>query len=168
MELPLNGTRSVRPLIQTAFSERNGTVSPDGRWIAYEAEDSGQPQIYVRPYPNVNAGRWQVSSEIGTRPLWSRDGRDLFYVSRSGFMSVAVQARSSWMSTTPKLIVPFTQGSYNALGPNIPGRTYDISLDGQRLLIVKNIPAATQETSPRQIVVVQHFDEELKRLVSSN
>jgi len=168
MELPLNGTRSVRPLIQTAFSERNGTVSPDGRWIAYEAEDSGQPQIYVRPYPNVNAGRWQVSSEIGTRPLWSRDGRDLFYVSRSGFMSVEVQARSSWMSTTPKLIVPFTQGSYNALGPNIPGRTYDISLDGQRLLIVKNIPAATQETSPRQIVVVQHFDEELKRLVSSN
>jgi len=57
------------PLIQTPFAERNGEISPDGRWIAYEANDSGQFEIYVRPFPDVARGRWQVSTGGGTRPL---------------------------------------------------------------------------------------------------
>jgi eukaryotic-like serine/threonine-protein kinase len=172
MELQLNGTHSVRPLVRTSFAERNGVVSPDGRWLAYEAEDSGQSEVYVRPYPNVGGGRWQISAGGGDRPLWSRDGHELFYVGRAAFMRAAVQGGASWVSTTPSPVVPLSppaggaQGSYTVIGPNIPGRTYDISSDGQRLLIVKNVPAAAnQETSPHQIVVVQHFDQELKRLV---
>src|SRR5262249_35461591 len=75
------GTHTVTPLVHTAAAERNGMVSPDGRWLAYESNDSSSFEIYVRPYPDVESGRWQVSTGGGTRPLWSRDGRGLFYVS---------------------------------------------------------------------------------------
>ena len=169
MQLQLDPTHKIAPLIQTSFSERNATVSPDGRWLAYEAEDSGQVEIYVRPYPDVNSGRWQVSTGIGSQPLWSGNGRELFYVTRSGLMRVTVQEGPAWVATSPSQVVPFTP-AYE-IGPNnpgLPGRTYALSSDGQRLLAVKNVPSASQESSPRQIVVVQHFDEELTRLLPSS
>ena len=74
-----SSTRAVGPLLQTAFGERNAEVSPDGRWVAYESNESGQDEIYVRPFPDVESGRWQVSTGGGTRPLWARNGRELFY-----------------------------------------------------------------------------------------
>ena len=84
MTLPLSGARRAAPLIQTPFVERNGEVSPDGRWLAYQANDSGQFEIYVRPFPDVTAGRWQVSTGGGTRPLWHRNGQELFYLAPTG------------------------------------------------------------------------------------
>jgi Tol biopolymer transport system component len=60
MQVELSGTRRVMPLVQTPFAERNGIISPDGRWLAYEANDSGQFEIYVRPFPDVERGHWQV------------------------------------------------------------------------------------------------------------
>src|SRR5204862_7655544 len=80
LQLALDGTRRVTPLVQTKFDERNGTISPDGRWLAYESNSSGPFEIYVRPFPNVGGGEWQVSTALGTRPLWARSGRELFYV----------------------------------------------------------------------------------------
>ena len=94
MQIELDGTRRVTPLVQSPFTERNGIVSPDGRWLAYEANDSGRFEIYVRPFPDVNSGRWQVSTAGGTRPLWARSGQELFYVSPTGaLMRVGVDAR---------------------------------------------------------------------------
>ena len=84
MQLRLDGTHAVTPLVQTPFSERNGEVSPDGRWLAYEANDSGRFDIYVRPFPDVSSGYWQVSTDGGTRPLWARNGQELFYLTRDG------------------------------------------------------------------------------------
>ena len=75
MQMTLDGTRRVTPLVQSPFVERNGVVSPDGRWLAYEANDSGRFEIYVRPFPDVNGGHWRVSTAGGTRPLWARFGR---------------------------------------------------------------------------------------------
>jgi serine/threonine-protein kinase len=72
--LPLQGERRAQPLIQTPFTERNADISPDGRWLAYESNDSGQLEVYVRPFPNVNDGRWQVSTGGGTVPLWAGTG----------------------------------------------------------------------------------------------
>ena len=63
MQMELDGTRRVTPLVQSPFTERNGIVSPDGRWLAYEANDSGRFEIYVRPFPDVNSGHWQVSTD---------------------------------------------------------------------------------------------------------
>ena len=77
MMLTLDKDRRVQPLVQTPSAERNGEISPDGRWLAYQSNDSGQVQIYVRPFPDVNNGQWQVSTDGGTQPLWARNGQEL-------------------------------------------------------------------------------------------
>ena len=84
LQLALDGTRRVTPLLQTKFDERNGIVSPDGRWLAYESNSSGSFEIYVRPFPNVGGGQWQVSTAGGRQPLWARSGKELFYVGADG------------------------------------------------------------------------------------
>jgi len=148
------------PLVRTTFAERNAEVSPGGQWVAYESNDSGRPEIYVRPFPDVNGGRWQVSTSGGRMPLWSRDGGELFYVSPDDAMMVSrVEAGRTWVAATP---VQLFRGDYLfATGANT--RTFDIAPDGKRFLMVKDIETANAPQA--SIVVVEHFDEELKRLV---
>ena len=161
MAIELDATRRVTPLVQSPFNERNGTVSPDGRWLAYEANDSGRFEIYVRPFPEVNSGRWQVSTTGGTRPIWARSGQELVYVSPTGaLMGVGVARGPSWAATTPTLVVK--EGYFTNL--NWWGRSYDISPDGQRFLMIKE-GGADGTAAPASIIVVQHWVEELKRLV---
>jgi serine/threonine-protein kinase len=106
MQVAVTGTHTISPLVHTPANERNGIVSPDGRWLAYEANDSGPFEIYVRPYPDVTSGHWQVSTGGGTRPLWSRDGRELFYVSPAyALMRVGVERAVSWAATTPSTVI---------------------------------------------------------------
>jgi eukaryotic-like serine/threonine-protein kinase len=157
--LALDGPPRVQPLIATPFNERNGIVSPDGRWLAYESDSSGQFEIYVRPYPNVNDGQWKISTASGTRPLWAPNGQELFYVGPDGvLMGVRTDARGSlWSASSPLKIL---EGPYMTLS-SISGRTYDISPDGRRFLMVKR-PA---NRAPPQIVIVQNWFEELRRLV---
>ena len=135
MQMELDGTHRVTPLVQSSFTERNGIVSPDGRWLAYEANDSGRVEISVRPFPDVNSGHWQVSTAGGTRPLWARSGQELFYVSPTGaLMRVGVERSASWSATTPTLLVK--EGLLHDSGA-LFGRTYDVSPDGQRFLMIK-------------------------------
>jgi serine/threonine-protein kinase len=163
MQVELIGTRTVTALVQSPVAERNGIIAPDGRWLAYEANDSGQFEIYVRPYPSVNGGRWQVSTGGGTRPVWSRTGEELFYASPAGaILRVNVERGTSWAATTPATVV---KAGY-VIPSGFPGRFYDVSSDGQRFLVVKS--ASDPTGPPPQIVIVQHFDEELKRLVPTN
>ena len=90
------------PLVQTPATERNGTISPDGRWLAYEASDSGQLEIHVRPFPEVKTGHWKVSTAGGTRPLWARNGQELFYLGPDGaLMRVGVERGATWAATAP-------------------------------------------------------------------
>jgi len=97
IEIRLDGTRRVTPLVQSSFAERNGVVSPNGRWLAYETNDSGRFEISVRPFPDVNNGQWRVSTAGGTRPLGAPDGQELVYVSPAGaLMSVVVARGPSW------------------------------------------------------------------------
>jgi serine/threonine-protein kinase len=162
MQVALDGTRRVTALVQSPFTERNGIVSPDGRWLAYEANDSGQFEIYVRPFPEVNSGHWQVSTAGGTRPLWARSGQELFYASPTGaLMRVGVDHASSWTATAPTRLVK--EGYVTIPGGN-PGRTYDISPDGQRFLMIKEGSGTDQTAVAPQVIVVQHWIEELKRL----
>ena len=166
MQVELDGTHRVTPLVQTPFAEQNGIISPDGRWLAYEANDSGQFEVYVRPFPDVNGGHWQVSTGGGTRPLWARNGQELFYLSPAGaLMRVGVERGPSWAATTPTLLIK--EGYVTVPGGN-PGRTYDISPDGQRFLLIKAGGGSEQAAAPITLIVVQHFDEELKRLVPTN
>jgi serine/threonine-protein kinase len=164
MQVELDGTHRVTPLVQSPFAERNGIVSPDGRWLAYQADESGRFEISVRPFPDVNSGHWQVSTAGGTRPLWARNGQELVYVSLTGaLMRVGVLRAPSWAATTPTMLVK--EGYYTTPGAPFLGPTYDISPDGQRFLMIKEGGGTDQTDAPPQLIVVQHWTEELKRLV---
>jgi serine/threonine-protein kinase len=154
----------VEPLLETRFEERGGIVSPDGRWLAYESNSSGRFEIYVRPFPHVGDGQWQVSSAGGVQPLWARSGRELFYLAPDGaLLSVPVDPRgSAWNAgTATKLFA----GHYFTGSGVYTARQYDMSPDGQRFLMIKEGGGTDQTATPPQIIIVQHFDEELKRLV---
>ena len=161
LQVALDGTRRVTPLLQTKFDERNGIVSPDGRWLAYESNSSGSSEIYVRPFPNVGGGQRQVSTAGGRQPLWSRSGKELFYVGPDrALLRVPVEASgATWNAGTPMKLL---EGRY-VTGSTI-GRTYDVSPDGQRFLVIK-APETEPGAALPALIVVQHWDEELKRLV---
>jgi serine/threonine protein kinase len=167
MQVELEGTHRVTPLVQSSFTERNGIVSPDGRWLAYEANDSGSFEIHVRPFPVVNDGHWQVSTGGGNRPLWARSGQELLFLSSTGeLMRVGVEPSATWAATTPtKVLVP--SHYYDGAGGYV-GLGYDVSPDGQRFLRIKESVGTDQTVAPPQVIVVQHWAEELKRLVPTN
>jgi len=154
----------VAPLLETMFSEANAQVSPDGRWLAYESDESGQLEVYVRPFPDIDAGRWQVSTGGGAQPVWARNGRELFYRSGDAVMSVPVETGASFVSRNP--VVLFT----GEFAPSIGGRNYDVSPDGQRFLMLKvgASGADAQDIPPVRITVVLNWFEELRRLVPTN
>jgi eukaryotic-like serine/threonine-protein kinase len=164
-ELQEESTRNVRPLVQTMFDELNGEISPDGRWLAYQSNESGQDEIYVRPFPDVNSGRWQISTGGGTRPVWARNGEELFYLAPGvAMMSAPVdgaptESRSTFRVGTPAKLF---EGRYFAVA-GTDGRTYDVSPDGQRFLMIKVGDGSGQTAAPPSIVVVQHWVEELKQ-----
>ena len=161
MMLTLEKDRRVQPLIQGPLVDRNAEVSPDGQWLAYESNDSGQPQVFVRPFPDVNKGKIQVSTVGGAQPLWARNGQELFYIAPGGvLMSVPVKRGTTWTAGTPTKLIeaPYFRG-----GGGNDSRMYDVSPDGKRFLMIKQDVSANQPAA--RIVVVQHWLEELKRLV---
>ena len=167
MMLTLEKDRRVQPLVQTPAAERNAEISPDGRWLAYESNDSGQFQIFVRPFPNVTAGLWPVSTGGGMQPLWAKNGQELFYLAPSGaLMSVRVAPGATWTASTPTKLMdaPYYHGGNGLFGGGL-FRTYDVSLDGTRFLMIKEGGGPNQSTAPLSIVVVQNWLEELKGLV---
>ena len=107
MQLALDGTRRVTALLQTKYDELNGSVSPDGRWLAYESNSSGSFEIYVQPFPNAGGGQRQVSTAGGRQPLWSRSGKELVYVGADGALRrVPVEASGgTWNAGTPMKIL---------------------------------------------------------------
>ncbi|NOT27794.1 MAG: hypothetical protein HOP16_17035, partial [Acidobacteria bacterium] len=153
--------RTVAPLLQTPFDERNGTISPDGRWLAYEADGSGRSEVYVRPYPNVADGQWQVSTSGGTKPLWSHKGDELFYLAADGaLMTVRVNASgATWNGSVPAKLL---EAYWNGEGA-VAGRTYDVSPDSRRFLMIKQAGA---NVAPPSVIVVQNWFAELGRLTA--
>ena len=163
LQLALDGSHRVTPLLQTKSDELNGIVSPDGRWLAYESNSSGPYDIYVRPFPNVAGGQSPVSTAGGRQPLWARSGKELFYFGSDGVLfRVPVEASgATWNAGTPMKLL---EGRYyTGAGGASAGRTYDVSPDGQRFLMIK--PPTDGGAVAPALIVVQHFDEELKRLV---
>ena len=163
MLLTLAQERRVLPVVQTPQGEQNGDISPDGRWLAYDSNEAGPAQIFVRPFPNTTEGKTQVSTRGGSRPLWARNGRELFYLAPDGtLMSVSVAAGAAWSAGTPTRVVP--RPYYVGPGVSDP-RPYDVSPDNQRFLMLKQAGSLDQTPAPATVVVVQNWVEELKRLV---
>jgi eukaryotic-like serine/threonine-protein kinase len=160
MQLHLDGSSKTEPLVQTGFAEVAGELSPDGRWIAYFSNESGQMEVYVRPFPKVDSGRWLISTGGGSRPAWSRNGRELFYLAPStAMMVVSVQTNPTFTPSNPsKLFDVPGAASLQA------GRTYDVSPDGKRFLMTKDV-ASDRAAPSTPIEVVVHWTEELKARV---
>ena len=160
-----DSARKMEPLLSATGMDFGAEVSPDGKWLAYHSNISGEFQVYVRPFPNVQDGRSQISTAGGTRAAWSRNGRELFYLDGEGMLtSVAVPAAPG-STFSPGPPVKILNKSYHA-GASILGldlRAYDVSPDGQRFLMIKE-PDSAPPTSPAavNIVVVLNWIEELK------
>jgi Tol biopolymer transport system component len=101
--LSLKGPQILQPFLRTRFTEAGPVFSPDGRWIAYASDESGQYEIYVRPYPGPG-GQWRVSTKGGEHVSWSRDGKELFYRNGPKVMSVAVNLSLEFTAGPPRLL----------------------------------------------------------------
>ena len=132
-------------------------ASPDGGWLAYQSDESGRGEIYVRPFPGPG-GKWLISTEGGTQPVWARNGRELFYRNGDKMMAAAVETEPVFAAVKPKLLF---EGHYETgIYPSLPN--YDVSPDGRRFLMIKS---SEQETAATQINVVLNWLEDLKRRV---
>ncbi len=149
--------RTPKLLLHENYVERSPVISPDGRWLAYESNESGQFEIFVRPFPDVDSGgKWQVSTNGGQTPLWSPDCKELFYQSDDTVMLVSVDTDPTFRLGTPKSL--FT-GPYGLS---------DISPDGKRFLLMKSAVTTDDESTentPRRINIVTNWFEELKERV---
>lgn len=166
MLLSLKGTPRVEPLLSTPFDERDATISPDGRWMAYESNQSGQSQVYVRPFPIVGTQLHQISTAGGRTPLWSPTGRELFFVDYASVLAVPVRVTPGFSAGNPTRLFDTRSFVVDArfVGGGTP-RTYDVSPDGQRFLMIKENAASEHDAAPPSMIVVQNWTEELKRLL---
>ena len=159
--LPLAGARRPQALMETAFTETNGDISHDGQWLAYQSDEQGRSQVFVRPFRNVATGvRVLVSPTSGSQPLWARNRRELFYESQDALMRVAWTGGPTFVPGTPSKLFD----APDLFDRRIPRRQFDISPDGQRFLMIKMAPGA-QSASSARFILVQHWFEELKRRV---
>ncbi|MBI4472227.1 MAG: PD40 domain-containing protein [Acidobacteria bacterium] len=147
------GEKQPKAFLKTPFNEHSGAFSPDGRWIAYTSNESGRDEIFVVPHP-APGGRWQVSTDGGAEPVWSRDGQELFYRNGDKMMAVTVETRPTFAASTPKQLfeAPFVKDHRNDVN-------YDVSPDGKRFLMIKEFES---QSSTAEINIVLNWFSELQ------
>jgi Tol biopolymer transport system component len=144
--IALQGDREPIPFLVTPADETFGQFSPDNRWVAYDSDESGQREVYVRGFapdrsPATGVGQWQISPAGGSKPRWSRDGRELFYIARDGkLMAVPVTSGTTFV---PGIPVPLFDTRVAGFAP------YDVTPDGR--FLINTIPEAT--ASPIGVVL---------------
>jgi serine/threonine-protein kinase len=153
--LHLEGRRT-ESVVHLGFGENNADLSPDGRWLAYQSGESGQLEVYVRPFPRVDDGRWQISTGGGGKPVWTRNGRELCFLSNLLVACAAVQTTPTFSAGAPSTVLKARYWNFQA------GRTFDVSADGQRFLMVKDESTDDPTASQGNLVVVLNWVEELK------
>jgi serine/threonine-protein kinase len=145
----------VVPLADTKFQETTPTVSPDGRWLAYASDETGRPEVYIRPFPDVGRGKWLVSAEGGTEPRFSRNGSELFYRNGKGEMVAAEVAPGS----TPPIGRQRALFSAAAYSANAYHQLYDVAPDGRFLMLRQGGDTTAAST---RLFVVENFLEDVK------
>jgi len=143
------------PFLETPFAEGGPALSPDGRWMAYVAGESGRNEVYVRPFPGAGE-KVTISTDGGNEPVWSPTGREIFYRSGDAMMSVSVSTGPTLNPGKPQRLFEKPYEPTQALWAN-----YDVAADGQRFLMLKTVE---RPEAPAQINVVMNWYEELKRL----
>jgi Tol biopolymer transport system component len=138
--------RRVRPLIQTPFNNSQPRISPDGHWLAYVSDETGQDEVYVQPFPALGAKR-QISKDGGCCPRWASHERELFYLNGESMMAVEVQTRPTFTAGAARPL--FAYASPNGV------YDYDVAPDGRFITIQSAAPTT-------QITLIQNWFEELK------
>jgi Tol biopolymer transport system component len=150
--LPLEGDKKPYPFLQTGFNEQRPKFSPDGRFIAYESNESGRSEIYIRPFPGPG-GKWQVSTDGGTRPRWRDDGKELFYLSQEKIMTAEVKLGSSGIE------VGAVKTLFHSRSTSFSGSEfYDVTGDGQRFIL-----SSTRDDRAAPATLVVNWVGEIKK-----
>jgi len=148
-------------ILATEYDEISPQISPDGRWLAYASQETGQWEIYVRPFPDVSAGKWAVSREGGFSPRWAHSGRELFYLSPdSVLMAARVQGGASFQVAERRALFDLPDGVI--AGPTV--FPFDVAPDDQRFIMQRLV--TTGEAAPRPpMVLIENWAEEVKEKV---
>ena len=153
--LVFDSAPASRQVLPGGFGESAPALSPDGKWLAYMSNESGQPEVYVRPFPDVGSAKWQVSLSGGFTPVWAHNGRELFYLDATRSMvAVTVQPGPTFTVVGQRVLFPATAYSFAGGYP-----TYDVTPDDKRFVMIRSV-APSAET---EMVLVQHWAEDLKR-----
>ncbi len=146
------------PLVITDFDEKAIALSPDGRWLAYESDETERNEVYVRPFPDVDEGKWTVSIAGGVMPVWAHSGRELFYVNADGEMVAAQVQTGSDFAVTDRSVL-FALDPALLFRQNEQYAMYDVAPDDERFLMLRAV--SFQEAGP-ELILVENFFEELK------
>jgi len=149
-----DGVSEPELLLGTRFNEHTGMLSPDDRWLAYVSDESGREEVYVTSFPNLSR-REPVSIEGGVEPLWSRDGKELFYRNGDELLAVSVQTHPDLVIGRPAVLFA---GPYR-LSTDNPSSNYDVAFDGRFLMM-----ESAYGDAPPTVTVVLNWFEELRRL----
>jgi Tol biopolymer transport system component len=164
--LPLSADPKPAAVLNVPSSQVQGEISPDGRWLLYQSgESSTQDEIWVRPFPAIDSGRWKVSTNGGQRPMWARSGREIFFRGRHAdadhFMVVPVmpvRAGEAFSYGTPTPLLNISRYSFLSIG-----RTYDISPDDRRFLFL--LPEGREADTRDSLTVIVNWDQEVRARV---
>jgi Tol biopolymer transport system component len=163
--LPMEGDRTPRLFVESTFMLWHPEFSPDGRLIAYASNESGAFEVYVQPYPGPGE-KTRVSTAAGSEPIWTADGRELLYRSetadRHQILSAAIRSLSPFRVAPPRVVFEGPLGQYDSTAP---GRSWDISADGQRFLLAQVVPSTDKPVTALHVVL--NWTEELKRLAGT-
>ena len=165
-QVSIGDKNSLKPLIKEKYITNHPSISPDGKYMAYAAVESGMLGIYVCPFPGVETGKWQISTgEASESPLWSPDGTELFYLNGESFMAVPVNTKSGFSHGKPRAL--FKQIYIAGYMESIP---YDIHPDGKRFLMMRTTGSTVEsvEQIPQKINIVLNWFEELKEKVPTD
>ncbi len=147
----------ARLLLATPAHERAARLSPDGKWFVYVSDESGRDEVYVQAFPGPG-GRWQISYGGGTEPVWSRNGKELFYRSADRMMAVDVVPETTFSFGTPHIVF---DGRFVTTRRGEPA--YDVTADGQRFLMVRRDP----RSNAARLNIVLNWGEDLKARVNA-
>lgn len=148
----IDGSAPIRDFAKSAFHEVSPMFSPDGKWIAYASDESGRFEIYVQPFSGPG-GKWQISADGGTEPVWARNGKELFYRSERKMMAVPLQTAPTFAPGRAQLLFEADFVSSHRNHPN-----YDVGADGRFLMIKADL----RERAPQLHVIVNLGAELLK------
>jgi serine/threonine-protein kinase len=160
--LPLKGEHKPIPLAHTSYYEGSPKFSPDGKWVVYCSNESGRAEVFVQPFPGPGP-KIQISTEGGSDPLWRRAGGELYYRDGDKMMVVEVRTQPSFTAGRPRLLWQghYSPGMSSSCGmPGVTSFNYDVTPDGQRFLMVKDLH---QDVASNRIYVVVNWTQELAR-----